>query len=83
MRTNITDITKEEWENWLKTADKIVDSYMLSHSFCGGGEYVNVIEKDGMLYELHDWTGWWDNKNQEGWTVAILHKAAGQGGEGI
>jgi hypothetical protein len=77
------DITKEEWEGLIRTADKIVDYYTLSHSFCGGGEYVSIIEKDGMLYELHDWTGWWDNQKQEGWSISVLHKAEGQEGEGI
>lgn len=77
------EISKEVYDNWLKTADKVEDEYCSFSSWGGPHEFVRQIEKDGMLYELSLGSGWQEDKSKIDYRIKCLHKVGGQDGDSI
>jgi len=89
---SLKHITKDEYYEWLKSADKIDAEYPAFTSCGGPHEFVTSIHKDGMLYSLC--FGWYPEKDTDPnakykfktiywWGIQKLYKEPGQEGEGI
>ena len=87
----IEDITKEEYNEWLKSSKWISTGSGLT-SYSGLHDFSDIILKDGMLYELH--YGWdvvpetdpnskYKYKEEYFWGIKKLYSDHGQEGEGI
>jgi len=79
-------ITQEEYQNWLKIADKVGAEYCEFGSYCGPHTFANDIEKDGILYTLFWGWGWERNEKNEPkhfWAIKQLYKIPLQDGDGI
>lgn len=87
-----TEISKEEYENWLKSADSVEDEHSIFTSCCGPHEFSRNIHVKGMLYELH-W-GWYPEedtvpdakykyKDTFWWGIKEMWREDGQEGGGI
>lgn len=78
------DLTKEEYDNWLETADKVEQEHCVFSSMCGPHEFANIIHKNGIAYELC-W-GWDVINNKETnyfYSVKQLFALDGQYGDKI
>lgn len=86
------EITKEEYYNWLKNADRVEDEYSEFTSCCGPHTFATPIHKNGMLYTLY--YGWYTEedktpnskykyKDTHWWGIKCLYELSGQKGEGI
>jgi hypothetical protein len=85
-------ISEQEYNEWLKTADRVEDESPTFTSCCGPHEFAIIIHKNGMLYELC-W-GWYPEEDKTPnpkykykttcwWGIKTLHREFGQEGEGI
>lgn len=77
------EITKEEYVEWLKSADTISDEYPIFTSCCGPHEFSRDIVKDGILYYLTWGWGWKENKEECNYRIECAYKLQGQEGDGI
>ena len=79
-----TEITKEEYYEWLKSSRIVHSESCIFSSCCGPHSFATDIEKDGVLYELSWGWGWnQDKRDEHNYGVKPLYRMEGQEGDGI